>query len=86
MEQHSLTLLRVSFGARCASNLEDVILRIENGRKLTQWCLKFSLSCTDYVFPHWSRHFFWSHTRDDGVRLQEDGRVLRGCGNSQVGR
>ena len=29
----------------------------------------------DCVFPRGNRHLFWSHTRDNGARLQEDGLV-----------
>ena len=32
------------------------------------------------MFLHGSRHLFWSHTRDDGARLQEDGHAL--CGGA----
>ena len=39
---------------------------------------------TDSVFPCGSRHLLWSHPRDDGARLQEDGHALR-CRNSLVG-
>ena len=37
------------------------------------------------VLPRGSRHLFWSHPRDDGARLQEDGHVLCCCPNSKVG-
>ena len=39
----------------------------------------------DCMFPRGNRHLFWSHTRNDGARLQEDGHALRGSGNDQVG-
>ena len=36
------------------------------------------------MFPRGDRHLFWSHPRDNGARLQEDGHALRGCWNGQV--
>ena len=39
---------------------------------------------TDSVLPCGNRHLFWSHPRDDGVGLQEDGHALRCRSNSQV--
>ena len=38
----------------------------------------------DRVLPRVSR-LFWSHPRDDGARLQEDGQALCCCRNSKVG-
>ena len=40
---------------------------------------------TDGVLPRGNRHLFWSHPRDDGTGLQEDGHALRCRNNSQVG-
>ena len=37
------------------------------------------------MFLRGSRNVFWSHARDDGARLQEDGHALCGGGNSQLG-
>ena len=34
------------------------------------------------MFLRGNKHLFWSHTRDNGARLQEDGHALRGCWNS----
>ena len=39
----------------------------------------------DCMFPRGNRHLFWSHTRNDGARLQEYGHALRGSRNDQVG-
>ena len=39
----------------------------------------------DRMLPRGSRHLFWSHPRDDGARLQEDGHALYCCGNRQMG-
>ena len=40
---------------------------------------------SDSVLPCGNRHLFWSHPRDDGARLQEDGHALRCRNNSQEG-
>ena len=39
----------------------------------------------DSVLPCGNRHLFWSHPRDDGAGLQEDGHALRCRNNSQMG-
>ena len=49
MKQHSLTHFPSQPSARCASNLEDVIHRIENSRKSMQLCLNFSLTTGTWV-------------------------------------
>ena len=48
MEQHSLTHFSES-GAKCASNLEDVIHHFENSRKSMQLRLNFSLTTGTWV-------------------------------------
>ena len=40
---------------------------------------------TDRVFPRGSRHLFWSHTRDNGARLQEDGHERFGLDGDKEG-
>ena len=39
----------------------------------------------DSVLPCGSRHLFWSHPRNDGAGLREDGHAQRCRSNSQVG-
>ena len=39
----------------------------------------------DCMFPRGNRNLFWSHTRNDGARLQEYGHALRGSGTDRVG-
>ena len=49
MEQHSLTHFRVSPGARCALNPEDMIHHVEDTRKSTQLRLNFSSTTGTWV-------------------------------------
>ena len=77
----------------CASNLEDVILPHREQSKIDAVVpqLQFdygymgdggTLQIACFLV---GAETFWSHTRDDGARLQEDGHALCDCGNSQVG-
>ena len=64
----------------------------EQSKNVTQWCHNFRLSATtwrrmhptDCVFPGGNRHLFWTHVCDNGARLQEDGRALRGFLCTQI--
>ena len=62
-----------------------MIHHFENSRKSLQLYLNFSLITGTWgmegplpiaCFPCGSRHLFWSHPRDDGAGLQEDGHAL----------
>ena len=74
MEQRILTHFRVNPGARCASNPEDTIHHIENsGKSMQLWVHERWRPSTDSMLPCGNRHLFWSHPRDDGAGLQENG-------------
>ena len=71
-----------------------MIHHIENSRKIDAVVPQLQFDC-GYMgdggplqiacFLVGNGHLFWSHPRDDGARLQDDGHALRCCGSSQMG-
>ena len=97
LDQHSLTLFPESALVQSVRRIPRRVSPHREQSKFDAVVPQLQFNCgglrlhggqglsSDCVIARGNRHIFWSHTRDNGARVQKYGHAVGGCWNSKVG-